>query len=76
MGESSSDDSSVSSYTSGMGELFGLTTLDASPSGSNFLSDSSAQKYVIVESAGSVEPEKIIGTAAKIDATLSIMEIT
>ncbi len=66
-GSGSSDDSSVSSYTSGMGELFGLTTLDASPSGSNFLSDSSAQKYVIVESAGSVEPEKIIGTAAKID---------
>ena len=50
-----------------MGELFGLTTFDASPSGLNFLSDSSAQKYVIVESAGSAEPEKIIGTAAKID---------
>ena len=66
-GTGSSDNSSVSSYTSGMGELFGLTTFDASPSGLNFLSDSSAQKYVIVESAGSAEPEKIIGTAAKID---------
>ena len=41
--------------------------MDATPSGSNFTSDASAQKYVIVASAGSVEPEKIIGTAAKID---------
>jgi len=66
-GSGSSDDSSVSSYSSGLGQVFGLTTMDATPSGSNFTSDASAQKYVIVASAGSVEPEKIIGTAAKID---------
>ena len=66
-GSGSSDDSSVSTYSSGLGQVFGLTTMDATPSGSNFTLDASAQKYVIVASAGSVEPEKIIGTAAKID---------